>query len=266
MQPGMGPVPADYTALAENLASHGYVVFGINPTYTSNLIVFPDGRVVTRTDQGAIPDSASAGEVDADAARIGKVWSDDAIFAMDRLQNLNADPASPFYSRLDLAHIGLFGHSFGGATAAIVCKVDSRCKAGADLDGTLFPYQAAGTLRTPFLFLAEDACGKDCATMQANYSASQAATYYLSIQGTRHFNFSDLPLRLLPPADLLFRAAGYIGPIPAERGLEITNAYLVAFFDKYLKGMDSSLLHEGRIPGSDVGRAVEKTSPLGLLS
>jgi predicted dienelactone hydrolase len=249
MQPGMGPAVPDYTSLAENLASHGYVVVGVNQPYTSNLVVFPDGRAVPRTEKGTIPDSASADEVDADAGRIGKVWMEDAAFVLDRLQSLNADPDGAFYNRLDLAHVGLFGHSFGGATAARVCKTDSRCKAGADLDGTLFSYQAAGTLHIPFMFMAEEDCGTNCDTMLANFSMSQADVYYLSIDGTRHFNFSDLPLRLLPPSRLLFRAAGYIGSIRPERGVEITNAYLVAFFDKYLKGVDSQLLRSAGYPG-----------------
>ena len=249
MQPGMGPVPTDYTSLAENLASHGYVIAGINETYTSNLIVFPDGRVLPRTEKGTIPDSAGPDEIDADAGRIGEVWADDAVFVMDQLESLNGDAASPFHKRLDLAHLGLFGHSFGGATAAVVCKLDRRCKAGADLDGTLFSDQAAGTLETPFLFMAEKDCGKDCDTMHSNFAASETDAYYLSIDGTRHFNFSDLPLRWLPPARLLFRAVGYIGSIRPEKGVEITNAYLVAFFDKYLKGVDSGLLREAGYEG-----------------
>jgi predicted dienelactone hydrolase len=249
MQPGMGPVPTDYTALAENLASHGYIVFGINETYTSNLVVFPDGRAVPRTDQGTIPDSDSAAAADSDADRIGRVWAQDAGFVMDQLQLLNDDPSGFFHNRLDLAHLGLFGHSFGGATAAIVCKTDIRCKAGADLDGTLFSYQADGPFQVPFLFMAEDHCGPSCGTMQAAFGASQTDAYYLSVDGTRHFNFSDLPLRLLPPARLLFRAMGYIGSIRPERGVEITNDYLVAFFDRYLKGLDSGLLREAGYPG-----------------
>lgn len=242
MQPGMGPGPADYTVLAENLASHGYIVVGINQLYTSNLVVYPDGRAVRRTDTGTIPDSADASTIDADANRIGKVWTDDAVFVMDRLQILNADQSGRFHNKLDLAHLGLFGHSFGGATAASVCKLDRRCKAGADLDGTLFSYQAKGILQTPFMFMTEDLCGKDCVTMHEAFSDSKADAYYLSILGTRHFNFSDLPLRWLPPARILFRQAGYIGTIAPERGLEISSAYLVAFFDRYLKNRNSDLL------------------------
>jgi len=35
------------TALAEDLASHGYVVAGIDHTYESHATAFPDGRVTT---------------------------------------------------------------------------------------------------------------------------------------------------------------------------------------------------------------------------
>ena len=242
MQPGMGPVPTDYTVFAENLASHGYIVVGINATYTSNLIVFPDGRIVPRSEKGTIPDNADTATIDADASRIGEVWAKDAIFTMDQLERIDTDQTSPFYNKLDLAHIGLFGHSFGGATAASVCTIDARCKAGADLDGTLFSYQANGALQKPFMFMTEDACGKNCETMHQAYSASSSAAYYLSIKGARHFNFSDLPLRLLPPGRIPFDMMGYIGPIRPERGLEISNAYLVAFFNRYLKAIDSELL------------------------
>ena len=242
MQPGMGPVPTDYTVIAENLASHGYIVVGINLTYTSNLIVFPDGRVVPHSEKGTIPDSADVTTADADANRIGKVWTDDAVFVIDRLESINTNKSSFFYNKLDLEHIGAFGHSFGGKTAISLCEIDSRCKAGADLDGTAFSNETKGTLHQPFMFMAEDNCGESCETMCQLYNRSDNTAYYLTIKGTKHFNFSDLPLRLLPPARVLFNKAGYIGSIRPERGLEISNAYLVAFFDQYLKGADSDLL------------------------
>jgi dienelactone hydrolase len=157
---------------------------------------------------------------------------------------------------VDLGHIGLFGHSFGGATAASTCKIDARCKAGADLDGTLFSYQVSGTLQAPFMFMAEAACASGCKTMHQAYSESKSAAYYLTIKGARHFNFSDLPLRWLRPGRLFFAIAGYTGSIPPERSLEITNVYLAAFFDRYLKNVDSELLHGplSAYPEVDIGK------------
>lgn len=152
------------------------------------------------------------------------------------------DSTNIFYNKLDLAHIGLFGHSFGGATAASVCKIDSRCKAGADLDGALFSYHAEGTLSIPFMFIQNGASDKNSNSMYQAYSTSNSAAYYLSIQGTNHYNFSDFPLRLLLPAQIKYTNAGYIGSISPERGLEITNTYLVAFFNRYLRNIESDLL------------------------
>jgi predicted dienelactone hydrolase len=244
MQPGLGMVPADYSVIAENLASHGYIVVGIHPTYTSYLVVFPDGHIAWQSEKGSIPAGADADGIDAFANRIGEVWTEDAIFVMDMLQDMNADEANIFHDRLDLAHMGLFGHSFGGATAVSVCKMDPRCTAGADLDGALFSDQAEGTLAVPFMFIQNGASDRTSNTMYRAYSTSSSPSWYLSIDGTQHLNFSDFPLRLLLPAQIKFTRAGVIGTISPQRGLEITNAYLVAFFDRYLKNIESDLLQD----------------------
>lgn len=55
--------------------------------------------------------------------------------------------------RLDLAHLGIFGHSFGGAAAAQVCHMDARCKAGIDIDGDLFGDVVQTGLDKPFMVL-----------------------------------------------------------------------------------------------------------------
>src|SRR3989442_16016703 len=45
------------------------------------------------------------------------------------------DASGKFTGRLDMMRVGVFGHSFGGAAAALFCHEDSRCKAGIDVDG-----------------------------------------------------------------------------------------------------------------------------------
>jgi predicted dienelactone hydrolase len=73
---------------------------------------------------------------------------------MNQLEKLNsADPSGRFVGKLDLQAIGVFGHSFGGASAAQTCRLDNRCKAGADLDGTLYGDVIQVGLKQPFIFL-----------------------------------------------------------------------------------------------------------------
>ncbi|HEY3341404.1 MAG TPA: hypothetical protein VGK81_05275, partial [Anaerolineae bacterium] len=66
--------------------------------------------------------------------------------------------------------------------------------------------------------------------------------YLLNVSGAQHFNFSDLPQRQVPPARPLFRAMGLTGSIDPLRGEQIADAYLLAFFDRYLRNIASPLL------------------------
>ena len=54
LQPGLGPILPDYSPLAEDLASRGYVVVGSTPTYSAAVVVFPDGRVAPGVGLGAV--------------------------------------------------------------------------------------------------------------------------------------------------------------------------------------------------------------------
>jgi hypothetical protein len=243
-EPGLGPAVSDYTTLVEDLASHGYIVIGVNPTYSASVVVFSDGRVIKQSSSGNIPDNAS---VD-DAKRIGdqlvQIWAQDMIFAMDQAQKLNADPDSLFAGRLDLTHIGVFGHSFGGAAAAEVCYLDTRCIAGVDLDGYPHGNVVQSGLRQPFMSLWST--GND--TNDAHYQQAVQDTnaiydqleigYQVTINDARHFNFTDYAVEFSP----LLRLFGMLGSIDGERGLEISRDYMLAFFDIYLKDGNPSLL------------------------
>ncbi len=149
-EPGLGNTPTQYTTLLEDLASHGYIIFAINPTYSADVVVFPDGRVAEATPAGNL-DNAS--NLQAAGNRLVKVWAQDVIFVMNQLDRLNATAGSMWSQRLDLARLGVFGHSFGGATAAQVCQMDARCKAGIDLDGSLFGNVVQTGLKKPFMVI-----------------------------------------------------------------------------------------------------------------
>jgi pimeloyl-ACP methyl ester carboxylesterase len=77
-------------------------------------------------------------------------------FVVDQLQRLNADSSETFAARMDLQRLGMFGHSFGGATALEFCHQDSRCKAALDMDGIPFGSVVPEGLSKPGMFLLSD--------------------------------------------------------------------------------------------------------------
>jgi hypothetical protein len=74
--------------------------------------------------------------------------------------------------------------------------------------------------------------------MRAVYNHLPGDGYYVEIPGMFHVNFTDLPYWSPVMSQL-----GQSGPINAQRGFDIVNAYSVAFFDQELKGQPSSLLN-----------------------
>ena len=66
--------------------------------------------------------------------------------------------------------------------------------------------------------------------------------YIITIDGARHMNFSDLAVRYRSLVGLVLRAMGAVGRIEPHRALIITNDYVTAFFNKYLKNEDNPLL------------------------
>lgn len=138
LRPGGGALTTEFSTLAEDLASHGYCVVGFDAPYRSSVVVFPDGHVVRR-EAANNPETMSYEAGKQLANRLLPMWTSDASFVVDGLERLNeSDPSGKFRGRLDLAKLGIFGHSFGGATALQFCHDDRRCKAGMDIDGMPF--------------------------------------------------------------------------------------------------------------------------------
>ncbi len=241
-EPGLGSLPTDYTTLLEDLASHGYVVVGITPTDSAEVVVFPDGRVVPSVDAAREP-SAQGGALDA----LTTVWARDIRFVLDRLHTLDGDARDPLAGHLDLARISVFGHSFGGAAAAEACRVDRRCQAGIDIDGDPFGAVARVGLHQPFMFLMGDdfwdgSCDTLCRHARRGlatiYASAGVGHYEATIRGAQHFNFMDDAVLFAP----LDKPVGLLGSIDGRRGLTITRAYVRAFFDTYLKQTSDPLL------------------------
>jgi hypothetical protein len=237
----------NYSSLAEDLASHGYVVVGFDAPYRTFTVVFPDGRVMRRTPENN-PElclEKTGQERDSCANRLLTAWTEDIAFVLDRLQQLNASDASgKFTGRLDMTRVGVFGHSFGGAAAALFCREDSRCKAGIDVDGAPHGSVIQAGLDRPFMFLLSDHSHES--DPEGSHIAANIRSIYdrlppdgrafIEIRGANHFLFSD-DGALLKSHILMrtLRMLGIVG-IDGRRQLAVTSYCLRSFFDAYLKG------------------------------
>src|SRR3989442_16045483 len=89
--PGGGQKALSYTALLEDLASHGFVVAAIDPPYNAQAVKYSDGTVLNK-----LPPDKRGWEVPAtrdDMPRIYEQmvthWSRDMSFVLNRLIELN---------------------------------------------------------------------------------------------------------------------------------------------------------------------------------
>jgi predicted dienelactone hydrolase len=250
MRGGLATLTTDYTTLGEDLASHGYVVVGIDAPYRSRIVVFPDGRVIARAPQNNA-DLVGGADEERLAARLAQAWGADLGFALDQLLRLNgSDPTGRFLGRLDMSRIGVFGHSLGGATALQLCHDDPRVRAGIDVDGLPLGSAIRDGVRQPFMFLLGDHSGEpdsESAPVMANIRSiydrlPAGGRWNIMIRGSNHYMFSD-NVALLKNRFLMggLRTLGLVH-IEGRRQLAITAHYIDAFFDAYLKGGPVSAL------------------------
>ena len=241
----------------EHLVSHGFIVVGMDHPHSSELVVFPDGRVVHGDpDQG---EDYSSEPKFRTFLRTGErrlpSRVDDVHLVLDSLEEWNyRDPEGILTGRMDLTRVGIFGHSFGGAVAAESCRSDVRLRAGVDLDGLLFGQSAKLGVDRPFMFFTEDLdsspanlsipdspAGRKNEVAQMHRASIRrtlelAEGYSLVVRGTSHKNYCDSPL--FSP----FRDLTGAGPIDPRRAFQIVNVYLLSFFRHVLLGAPEPLL------------------------
>jgi predicted dienelactone hydrolase len=257
LSPGSGFIPAVYTGLAEELASHGVIVVGVNHTYNASVTVFADGRVVPGAPE-AQPQPTDMVAMRATAQAMTELHAADLAFVLDRLEALD-DETGPFQGRLDLLRIGILGHSLGGAAAAELCRVDRRCDAGVNMDGLIWGEAAETGVPVPFLLLMsedqpcaevarlENVTVETCEGLKALFAASWQTVRdtaqpgsWLIIAGSRHGSYSDAPF-LPAGAEILESLVGG-ATIEPERMWRVTSDLLLAFFDSHLNGTPAPLL------------------------
>jgi predicted dienelactone hydrolase len=146
--------PSDmYSVILEDLASHGYVVIGLDLPYFNFLTLHEDGKVSSSAALSTQFNRISQDEQKEFMSKAIEIYKQDLRFVIDQLQRINKDPESIFYNRLDLDHLGIMGHSAGGTAAIEFCRVDKRCKAAVNLDGWYDHIITSTPLAVPLLMM-----------------------------------------------------------------------------------------------------------------
>lgn len=250
---GWNGFSAQNAGQALELASHGYVVVGIHHTYGAMTTVFPDGTIAPNNPK-ALPEDRADPNYEAVAQVLVKQWAGDMAYTLDQLAAWNEAEENPFFSTLDMERVGVYGHSTGGGAAIQFCGTDSRCDSLLGMDPFMRPVSAevleSGVKQPAFFMFSQgwaDDVNSPSNALFAQFIPHAAENYgVVKIQGTRHYDFSDLPL-FSPIAPQL----GLKGPLNGKRVTEIVNAYLLDFFELTLKGKPSELFN-GASPYSEV--------------
>lgn len=277
---GYTGIASSYTALLEDLASHGYAVMSIVHPYEAMAARLRDGRVVTVLDdkqqmrQGirdvlaewsredetmaavtAAPDDrarerlmrAYLATLPRTTAALRR-WVDDTSLVLDRLARLPAGPAARLAGRLDLTSLGAFGHSMGGVTAAQFCAEERRCRAALNLDG--IP-QYGPLIDTPMnrpLLMAYSGRTGRLGASDVIYRRAARPYIRVDVAGTLHNDFGDLGLWGGPLA-----GRPLFGTLPPEQAVGVTRRLVREFFDQVLRGQRSPLLSGSTaVPGVTV--------------
>jgi dienelactone hydrolase len=272
--PGFGYDREYGTMLAEDLASHGYIVVTISHTYEAGEVEFPSQRFeLARSEEPSARDSYLA----------VMLRTADVRFVVDKLGDLAAGRNPDVEQRvlpaglrasLDMTRIGIYGHSLGGATAAQVMANDDRIWAGVNLDGSFLPgkstsspeeteaalIELANRIRGPFMILADGNEGGGGIRGPDGFGTHTSIVYYhlsawrrfIQIAGTTHGSFTDdewvisqladagIVPWTAPPGER--SAATWIGMLNPDRAIAIQRAYIRSFFGLWLKNSDDHLL------------------------
>jgi dienelactone hydrolase len=216
------------TSLAEDLASRGYVVAGIDHAYESYATTFPGGRVAeclacdSETDPGF-------------GTRVVQGRAIDVSFVLDQLPS-RWDGAGV----INRSRVAMVGPAVGGATAMAAMLKDSRVRAGINMDGSMYARIPKSGFTRPFLLMGakEHVPGnRRDNSWDRDWKLLTGWKRWIVLSGAEPQSFTDRPLL----ADALGVEPTY-GVLPAARSAELTRTYVAAFLDHHLRDRPQRIL------------------------
>jgi predicted dienelactone hydrolase len=220
LSPGNATNVGFYSALAEDLASKGYVVIGIDHAFQVAAVRIEDGSV-------AVYDQSMDAGLESIGPKIEERVADMA-FVLDRIREGTGD-IEFLAPSLDLDRIGVLGHSNGGISAVELCRADFAIAACLNIDGQSVggPFgheRGASAPEQPFMYLTKETFIHD--VVHGRFEAAGAGAVRAVVPAAEHGDFTDGGM-LEPDVNPFSNTARSV--------MVTTRALVSAFFDQWLK-------------------------------
>lgn len=266
------------TSTYMELASNGYVVISLDHPYHSFFTKDTSGKTIIVNPQfmQEVMYINELGTPEQEIIELSHGWLDirtaDMNFVLDSVkaakeqteglpacwfvkEGSSAETIRAILSMTDMEHIGLMGHSMGGAASVTVGRTRDDIDAVIDLDGTMLGEQFSYSngeydfydeaYPVPLLSVSNEAHyyeGQELADWYVNswVLANAKDAKYTYFKGSGHMNFTDLPL--FSPA--LAKMLG-IGSVDPEECIITMNQLVLDYYNCYLKDMGEVVVQEG---------------------
>ncbi|KAF5974357.1 platelet-activating factor acetylhydrolase [Fusarium coicis] len=239
-----------YGAMARSLASLGYIILTVDHTYEAFVVEFPDGTAATAAE---FPDNMNS------TYRQLEVRTKDESFVISQLCNhtLVEQVFGDFPGTFNPDKVAVYGHSFGGSTAAVTAQRDSRVIGGLNFDGPMYGSVVQdGLKRTPYILVGTNMTAPDPVPgWNAFYDKIDAPKMEMVVKHTRHYTFTDVPLLLTEfkvPAESEAMVHNVFGTLGGRKVEKAANEIMVAFLDLVFKKDDEKLQVIGKKDGIHV--------------
>ncbi|KAI1362937.1 platelet-activating factor acetylhydrolase [Xylaria arbuscula] len=226
-----------YSGFLQEFASYGYNVLAVDHPSDAEVVEYPDGRYV----YNSLGDDAPG---DVETALEVRVM--DMMFALNSLNNKTITSTIPGLSSKSLKtdSVGIFGHSFGGATTFQSTVNDTRFVAGTCFDGPFWGSANQTGTDAPIMLMA--ALEPSNTYWEGEWTTTwpllRNAKGWFNIAGSLHLSFDDFPLL----TELLgVDAGGLFGNITGSRMVEIQSTFAKSFFNQFLKNQTDGIFDGG---------------------
>ena len=222
LSPGGGVNSFMYYGFISSLTSHGYTVMALDHPYEPPALLLPNGTTIIGSSIYTSYNASTSSEVE-------RYRISDMKAAVAAWPEYTANLSAPF----NTSHFIPFGHSVGGAAAAVAAAHIEGAMAGLNLDGAFwepfFPDVAK-----PFLTMTSINHTAEFDPSLTKFAGRQSGwNRVLSVYGSAHLDYSDIGLwpQLLDLGEKGVLSTPQIGPIGGERMLEVARAYVACFLD-----------------------------------